>query len=531
METPVRFLSLAPGRLPARDGAEASFWRTLHYFHLYRLAVALLFTLTTAALTSYVLFPPEHAALGNAVVRAYLFLAACLVLVPRWHPPFNFLLTFEVAVDVAVLTALMYLGSGNRSGFSYMLLVVLAGAGLVGQGRLTLFYAAMASVAVLAEQGLQWLHNGGDPADFTGTGVLCMGFFGSAISAHLLSKRVVASETLARQRGEALAAQLRINEQVLRDMQDGVLVVDGAGRVLQHNPRAAELCAAADPSGRTLAEFFPELADHYAHWRSGSGRNQGVLLSPADRPLHVRYLPAGDGANGLLFIEDAEQLQDQARQIKLAALGRLTANMAHEIRNPLAAISHAAELLQDEGDGPVRDRLLRIIGENTGRLNRLVTDVLELGRRDKTRPEAIALAPFLAAFAEETALADPERGPRLEVVCEGEPALLFDRGHLSRVLTNLAGNALRHCSGAAGSVRIVARPAAVGRLVELRVEDDGPGMPAEVRGRIFEPFFTTRSNGTGLGLYIARELCEANGAALALAEGGGTCFRIVGPRA
>ena len=524
-----RLMGAREGRMPPGE----TFWRSLHYFNLYRLLVALLFGLASLFLVGNSLFSVTNDFWGNWLVRGYLLLALFFfVVTPRWRASFNTLLTTEVAVDVAVLTLMMYLSGGNRSGFSYMLLVVLAGAGLVGQGRLTLFYAAMASVAVLLEQAFHLLREGGDLTDFTATGVICMGFFGTAISAHLLSKRVVASENLARQRGEALAAQVRINEQVIRDMQDGVLVVDGQGTVLQHNPRAAELCCMNSNDKPVLADFFPELVEHFVWWRNGDGAAQGVLLSPANRPLHVRYLPAGDGANSLLFVEDAEQLQAQARQIKLAALGRLTANMAHEIRNPLAAISHAAELLKEETQGAMPERLLRIIGENTGRLNRMVTDVLELGRRDKTWAERINLKPFLDGFIEEWALTDPQQAGMLQVQCDEEATLQFDRGHLNRILGNLVGNALRYCSGAPGSVTIQVQKAAFGHQTVLWVEDDGPGIPPEVRTQVFEPFFTTRSNGTGLGLYIARELCEANGASLSLLERErGTCFRILGPLA
>lgn len=510
-----------------------TFWRSLHYFNIYRLLVAALFGLASVFMIANPPFASPTDNWGNWLVRLYLLLALFFYfLLPRWRLSFNALLTFEVMADIFILTLLMYLSGGNRSGFSYMLLVVLAGAGLVGQGRLTLFYAAMASVAVLVEQGFHLLREGSDLADFTSTGVICMGFFGTAISAHLLSKRVVASENLARQRGEALATQVRINEQVIRDMQDGVLVVNREGHVLQHNPRAAELCGMENAGKGALTDFFPELAEHFDQWRDGAGEAQGVLLSPNNLPLHVRYLPAGDGANSLLFIEDADQLQAQARQIKLAALGRLTANMAHEIRNPLAAISHAAELMKEETESPVNDRLLRIIGENTGRLNRMVTDVLELGRRDKTWAETIDLKPFLMSFAEEQALTDPQQTAVLLVSCDEGATLLFDRGHLTRVLSNLVGNALRYCSGKPASVRIQSQRAAFGQQTILWVEDDGPGIGAELRAQVFEPFFTTRSNGTGLGLYIARELCDANGANLVLLEReSGTCFRMTGPSA
>ena len=221
-------------------------------------------------------------------------------------------------------------------------------------------------------------------------------------------------------------------------------------------------------------------------------------------------------------------MQEQAQQLKLAALGRLTANIAHEIRNPLSAISHASELLLEEQCDPPQERLLHIIQDNSKRLDRMVRDVLELTRRDRVRPETIQLAAFLPAFVEE--FAQNERVPAKSFALElGEAGdILFDRIHLQQVLWNLLRNAWRHSRQHAASVRVAVRRYA--NRVELHVIDDGEGVPTHLRQQLFEPFFTTYSGGTGLGLYIAREMCAANGAILEYAEqqaGGGADFRMV----
>jgi len=509
-------------------------WQSLHYFNIYRLAVAVLFFLSMLAESQSRPFGIQNLTLALWTSRAYLAAAVAFFIRPaRWRSRFNWLLTAEVVVDVVALTLLMYAGGGSRSGFSYMILVVLAGAGLVGEGRQTLFYASVASVAVLLEQGYRMLTENADLADLTFTGIICIGFFGMAISAHLLSKRVVANEELARKRGEELAEQVDINEQVIRDMLDGVLVADGGGRVRQHNPRAEYLCGVRVPGLPRLEDFSAELARCYGRWRQFGGARTEVLRLPLPggrwRMLRVRFVPAAAGDNCLLYLEDMEQIQSQAQQLKLAALGRLTANMAHEIRNPLAAISHAAELLEGSDAGS-QIRLVRIIGDNTQRLNRLVTDVLELGRRDRAQSEDIAVTPFLSAFLDEMALIDGRARELVRVENDGVKAITFDRSHLSRVLANLVGNALRYCSGNEGCVSVRVSSLEGGKT-SIAVGDDGPGIPAELRGQVFEPFFTTRSSGTGLGLYIARELCEANGATLELLEEGpGARFRIVAGR-
>jgi two-component system sensor histidine kinase PilS (NtrC family) len=408
-----------------------------------------------------------------------------------------------------------------------LLLVVVTGAALVGQGRMTLFYAALASVAMLLEESWRALAMEADPADFVRTGIICIAFFGTAIIARLLAQRVVANETLARERGRELDDQLRISERIIRDMEDGVLVVDGDGRVRLLNPRAVALLGAQTASGGELAAMSRALAERYRTWNTQPVETVEMLRQKDGRLLRVRYVPSTElGGQALIYIEDMERVQSQAQQLKLAALGRLTANMAHEIRNPLAAISHAAELLAEEERDPLHTRLARIIHDNTGRLNRLVTEVLELGRRDRAQPEVLRWQAFLSGFLEELALHDASVGRRVQVG-ELDVELRFDRGHLYRVLWNLMANALRHASDADHAVRLEARPAATSGRVELHVIDDGPGVAEAQRSQVFEPFFTTHGAGTGLGLYIARELCEASGASLELLDDGpGAHFRV-----
>ena len=252
-----------------------------------------------------------------------------------------------------------------------------------------------------------------------------------------------------------------------------------------------------------------------------------LIHAGGNRILRARLLPPGEGDSALIYIEDMGRVQAQAQQLKLAALGRLTANMAHEIRNPLSSISHAAELLVDERSKTAQAKLIRIIGDNTQRLNRLVGEVLELGRRDRVQTEPLRLAAYLPQFVDELAINDPDIRSRVQTEIDGEAVTQFDRTHFHRVLWNLVTNASRHCSGGLGSIRLTVRRTSTGN-VEIDIVDDGPGIGESLRGQVFEPFFTTHGTGTGLGLYIARELCEANGAQLDLVdEGPGAHFRIV----
>lgn len=499
---------------------DASLWRSLRYFSYYRLIVAGMF------FGMSLWFPSEFTIGGQSpklffwTCVTYLCLAVILLgALQIWRQAFNLQLSLQVAADILLLTLMLYASGGGKSGIAMMILVVLVGAGLVGQGRMVLFYAAFATMALLFEQAYRVAQLNGDIADFFRTGLTSIGFFGSAIAARLLARRVVANEELARKRGIELADQMHINERVIRDMQDGVLVVDAVGRVRQANPQALMLLGLNESPPAMLANYAGALANEYLMRRTHGVESEIVLRLPrTGRVLRARFLPPGEGGNALIFLEDMSKLEREAQQLKLAALGRLTANLAHEIRNPLAAISQAAELLGEAPDGQGATRLTRMIGDNVGRLNRLVSEVMELGRRDRVCPERLALGAVIESLLDELSLQDPSVRQRVSIDLPDELGICFDRGHLHRVLANLIGNALQHASSAIGAVHIIASVNDETARIKLDIIDDGPGIDAEVRSKVFEPFFTTRATGTGLGLYIARELSEANGAQLTLRD-------------
>jgi two-component system sensor histidine kinase PilS (NtrC family) len=230
----------------------------------------------------------------------------------------------------------------------------------------------------------------------------------------------------------------------------------------------------------------------------------------------------------VIFLEDLARIQAEARQMKLAALGRLTANIAHEIRNPLGAISHAAELLQEEPEVSAgAKRLTTIIRENTRRLDRMINDVQTLNRGERAERERFKLAPYLQAFVAQFVATERLEGNEIELELMIDPYVMFDHDHLNQVLWNLCRNALRHSTRRPGCIRLQAARAARSNAVRLDVVDDGAGVPPESRSKLFEPFFTTDPGGTGLGLHLAREICEANGAMLEYIEAaGGARFAV-----
>lgn len=494
-------------------------WKSFQYFNLYRLIVAaVLVAMSTFSHGWLSPFRLAHSVLFDSVGIPYILIAGAGALVSvRWHRHFNLQLSFQVMSDAIAVTLLMYAAGGLSSGLGVLLLVSLAAASLVGRGHMVLFYAAFATMAVLVVQAYGVVTKEFEIASVVQAGFLSAGFFATAILARLLGQRMMIHEELARRRGVALENQSRISQRIIERMQGGVLIVARDGRLVRCNPVAATMLGPTAQVGHSLADSSRALAEAFTAWIEGNSREWVDFLGSRDRELRARF-EFTDSSDGevLVFLEDVGRIKERAQQLKLASLGRLTASIAHEIRNPLAAISHASDLLREERDGDMQERLLRILGDNIGRLDRIVQDVLDLGRSDRAQAERLRLDQFVRDFAAEysaTELPDPA----IVQVDADEPVdICFDRSHLRQVLWNLTGNALRHCRNQAGSIHLrVAAPRGSGR-VELHVVDDGPGVPEGIRAQVFEPFFTTHHKGTGLGLFIARELCETNGASLEL---------------
>ena len=242
-------------------------------------------------------------------------------------------------------------------------------------------------------------------------------------------------------------------------------------------------------------------------------------------------LKAGDGENTLLFIEDVSQLAQQAQQLKLASLGQFTASIAHEIRNPLGAISHAAQLLAESETLDSTDRrLITIVTQQSARMNSIIENILQLSRRDNPKPESFDLHQWTQTFCSDYNSMSPEPAKLMIEAIGSRFTVNVDDDQLHQILTIIVDNGLRHSLDATGERKLLLQLAdeADQPGPVLNIIDDGPGVSEEHRDRIFEPFFTTESNGTGLGLYICKELCDANQIQLTWlsTDDGKSCFRL-----
>ena len=511
---------------PATPGYFASHWRSLDYFNLYRLtlAVALVIASTLFSASDIFRISPDGRFQGYAY--AYLVMAAFFVLGirARW-PDFQVQLSAHITADILFVMLLMTSSARLADAMGLLLVISIASGGLVGSGRLTLLYAAMASIALLLQHTFSVFGGNQGLDSFFQIGLLCAGYFAVGGLAHGLTQRALRSERLAQQQADELALLNRINAVAIDNSFDGLLAVQGDGVIRHVNPRALILLGITLPviPGVTrLDACAPSLARLLSRPRKPGA---ALILNTATAQLRVRCMSlATPDASQVLLLEDQSQAEQAAQRLKLAALGRLTANIAHEIRNPLSAISHAAQLLQEDVRDVAQSKLTNIIENNARRLDRLVEEVLTLNRRDRLNPVGHD-EKTLAAVVHE--LRQTEEIPADAVIISMTTPILFqfDPDHLRQIVWNLMRNGWRFCQKRTGSLHISMQTMA--DRIQIDFQDDGPGILPEHRAKLFEPFFTTAAQGTGLGLFLARELAEANHAELTYIPGtGGARFRL-----
>ncbi|MFC0254329.1 sensor histidine kinase [Massilia consociata] len=512
--------------------ARATLWRSLQTFTITRIVIALVLLLYLGVNITEggVRADTYHAGTCLFYLAAALVFAA---LGTRWKRRFLAQLACQVALDLAVISLLYLAAGGMRSGLAILYLFPLAGAAILAPLTLALFSSALATLFLLAESTWQVFMLDRQPP-LMQAGLYGAAFFAGVLLVNRLAARLIKQEELAAQRGTDLRIQQLINGIVIADVGDGILVVGDDGVVFTGNPAARRMLGFdGEVAGFRLGEApgMEPVAQAFGAWLRAPveeaafvtvkpyHESAGLLRGRRDEPVHLKLRFArvdtagvGDGRS-VVFMQDVSAIENQAQQLKLASMGRLTASIAHEVRNPLSAIGHATALLAEDLHGPAEVRLLKIIGDNVTRVNRMVEDILQLSRKVQLNGEPLLLAAFLAELKLEFCETHGLAGDIVHIGDAGASAVRFDPLHLHEVLLNLLGNAIRYASREPASIRIFPARDAAGRI-ELHVQDDGPGITPEVRAHLFEPFYTTSSKGTGLGLYLARELCLNNDAKL-----------------
>lgn len=517
-------------------------WRVISLLNIFRLLVPMVLILVF-------FFDAPSRSVGSTYPG--LFLAICVAhfcfglvsiqAIQRRWPPAEWTALFQLAVDTVAITLLIHASGGMDSGLATLLILPAGATAAIVQPRVALLATSLIALALLFQASVSALAGMSQGADFLVAGLTGASLFAITLLAIPLAHQLRESEARVQQRDIDLANLNELNEFIVQHLRESILVVDGADRVRLINETAARMLkGGAVQGGALLGEVSPRLLYLLETWRKQDHdrRDSAGEVVSADggtviRPHFVSLSETGPGPV-LVFLEDTSVMAERVQQSKLASLGRLSASIAHEIRNPVGAMSHAGQLLRESpGLGPDDRHLTSIIEKNAVRVSQIIDNVLQLSRRDSTRQERVDLPAWLAAFVEEFASTlQVERVRfRTEVDADAGPLQVhFDPTHLHQVLWNLCENSIKHAADAGPGpiVLRMGRIASTGRPF-LEVADRGRGIDPALAERIFEPFFSNGAGGTGLGLFISRELCQTNGALLAYEArpGGGSIFRII----
>ena len=510
--------------------------RELYFFALYRVLIAtLLAALVFSPLTPFA-GEAHRPLLAKAVAVGYLLVSLALLLWGRNERWLQSIVFGSVLIDIVAATLLSHALPGASAGISMSLLFNIAAAALLLPLARAMMLALLASIASVAEYIWQAFEGSDNLRTLAELAMFVTSYLALAFISYQIGSRTRRTQQLADRRSAEVANLFEVNELIIRRMRTGVLVVDAAGQITLVNEAASALLGdSEDDSGaepQSLANASPELSRRLQRWRSGWQEEEQPLQLIPDQPevlpRFARLLADSDLT--LVFLDDTSVVSKRAESLTLSTLGRFSASLAHEIRNPLAAINYATQLLEESDHiGDADRRLLQIIHQQCQRTNGIVESVLAMARRERANPENLDLAAFVRRFVLEYKQTLSQDTDSLEVIIR-EPSVpaLMDSRHLHQVLIALVHNALKYGRVAEEPARVRIRVASGERNAVIDVMDRGPGIPDAIAAQLFRPFYTTSEHGTGLGLYIARELCRANQAQLDYVSvpGGGACFRL-----
>ncbi len=518
---------------------EVSGWRGLRLYAIYRLLLA-------AAFLGLFYYGGSSFFLGGHAPGAYKITAQLyLVLAVAWFVlavfkklPFYLFLTLQLLADIILLAELIHFSGGIESGLGVLLILVVVIGSLFSTGKKAFFYAALATLALFVEMGYAFLE--GQPSDLYRVGILGIMFFATALLAQVLGSRAQKSEGLMHEHALDARKTTELNQYIVDRLKVGVVTVDKQANIYSFNEAARYMLGIPDNSkviDERLSTISPPLFSQLSNWRPSNDKNNlqafkskgnGAQIMPT-----IKRLSNGDK---LIFLDDMSVLTEHAQQMKLASLGRMAASIAHEVRNPLGAISQATELLGETGDIKEENQnLLQIIDRHCNRVNGVIDAVLQLSKNKVLNKESFLLDNWLENFVDEFCQNEGiQRHVIVLTLSASNVKVRFDQAQLRQILWNLCSNAYSYADKSLENNK----PQVLVRLRQVQdgletnkyqvdVMDNGPGVSATILPQLFEPFSTERKGGVGLGLHLAREMAHTNGADLSYVEDSEqTCFRL-----
>ena len=505
-------------------------WLLLKVFLVYRLVLAAMFVLLFYSYNDSSLLGKHNSQLFIYSSQSYLILSFLSGICIIWRlTSYSTQAQLLIFTDILILTLIMHASGGIDSGMGTLLAVSIAAGGLLIGGRCAMLFAALASLAMLTEQIVaDYLHSF-DSTSYVNTGMLGASFFTIALLSYILAKRSEQILQLADQQQQTITKLEYFNKYIIQHLQSGIIITNKQ-QIIQMANEAALRLANLTVLPTQLADISSHLSSAFQLWLADNEQYLVLLQLPNQSEIHCRFmpLPTGNEFFYMIILEDIALYNQQVQQSKLASLGRLTASIAHEIRNPLGAISHAGQLLSENQQLSLEDRrLTEIIRTHSVRVNYIIEDILQLSRRSGSRREKILIKAWLENYLKNFILEHAVNQYMFRLLHPSESLYaLIDPGHLRQIMDNLCRNALKYGKPEAGPLIVRAYP--LNQAPCIDVIDNGVVISREHQTHLFEPFFTTSSIGTGLGLYISRELAELNQAKLSyhVTDNNRSCFRL-----
>ena len=512
---------------------ENSAWLLLKIYLVYRFILASLFLILFNAQTGPALLGMHDAELYRYSTVIYLvltiFLAVCSM---KKCLGYGSLAQTSIFTDIIIIPIVMHACGGINSGMGSLLGVSIAAGGLLIGGRCSILFAALASLAILSEQVYADQSHAFVTTAYTYAGMLGATFFTIALLAHVLAGRAEEIQRRMTEKQQDIHTLEELNQYIIQHLQSGIIISNQQQQIKMLNHAALTLLNTQN-NPRRLIEISAQLSFKFQQWLNAEQNDLASLLLANNNEVQLRFSSLNTRHDKLYMItlEDNALYNQRLQQGKLVSLGRLTASIAHEIRNPLGAISHAEQLLAESPDLPEQDlRLLKIIRTHTQRVNQIIEDILQLSRRKESHRKKVNLQLWLESFLEgfNQSYCSSQKAITL-IVDEHIADVYIDEGHLKQILDNLCQNALKYGNNNLEPPFIKLSSEANYCFVDII--DTGLVLDKKIQQHLFEPFFTTSTTGTGLGLYISRELAELNQAKLSYypTEARKSCFRLCLP--
>jgi len=509
-------------------------WTSIRLLNIYRLGLSAIFFSQSFVTQSPLLNIANHR-LFTWVSSAFLLLSMVWMLA-AWIERRGFQRQFSLQIysDTIIIILLMHACGGISSGLGMLLIISIAVTGLLVEQALAIIFASLASLGLLAEYIYSNINISNYDGNSTQVGILGATLFATAIVTHKLTERLRSSEQLVQQRERDVALLSALNQEIIENLQAGVIVLTRNNQLRHINNTALNMLSIGVDNSFSLKQDAPKVLAVLEMWRQSPQRDTPYLPSETgldNIQISFRQLLDQGQENILIFLNDVSSIKNSMQQAKLASLGHLTASIAHEIRNPLGAISYAAQLLSENSDlEETEHRMTEIIHQHSDRINHIIEDILEISRGTPAAIEKIDLREWLDNFIQGFCQSNQATSDYFDLQLNpGDSTALFDPGHLTQIMTNLCTNARTHAD--ANKPLHIKVYSDYKYPMNIEIADEGPGIDQQTLDQIFEPFFTTSHQGSGLGLYIVDQLCELNDATVAARQNayGGTSF-IIHPR-